>query len=297
VPQLVVQNADELPVLLLDGEHLEGAMQDRVLNASVLAAARHDTVIPVSCVERGRWHYAGGRPDFAPGVDHTYAELRAMNAEQVARATREGRGRQPDQGAVWADVERKRTQMHAGPSRTSAMRDAYEDRRADLERVRHAFVAPGRDQTGVLAVADGRVLALDVFDRPTTLAGYWDRLVRGYAVDALGAEPGGSADDAFAATRFWGDLTHPDNDATAHEGVGLGIDVILTSPGTVANALTWEGAIVHLAAFRRERAGGQGDRRRLGSRTQRIERPSVRARNRRSIWFHDDTTPDGRSDG
>ncbi len=50
-------------MLLLDGEHLEGAMQNRVLNVSVLAAARHDTVIPVSCVERGRWGYGSvGRP-------------------------------------------------------------------------------------------------------------------------------------------------------------------------------------------------------------------------------------------
>ena len=60
VPQLVLKNAGTLPVLLLDGEHLEGAMQNRVLNATVLAAPEHETVIPVSCVEQGRWGYRGG---------------------------------------------------------------------------------------------------------------------------------------------------------------------------------------------------------------------------------------------
>ena len=59
MPQLVLKNAGTLPVLLLDGEHLEGAMQNRVLNATVLAAPEHETVIPVSCVEQGRWGYRG----------------------------------------------------------------------------------------------------------------------------------------------------------------------------------------------------------------------------------------------
>jgi hypothetical protein len=283
-------------VLFLDGEHLEGAMQDRVLNASVLVAARHETVIPVSCVERGRWHYAAGRRDFAPGPDHAYTELRAMNAERIATTTRGNGVRLSDQGAVWADVERKRAQLRAGPSPTSSMRDAYEPRRTDLERIRRAFVAPGPEQTGVLAVAGGCVLALDVFDRASSLADYWDRLVRGYAIDALGTEPVGSAEDAATASGFWGELMHPDADATAHEGVGLGIDVILTSPKTLANALTWEGAVVHLAAFPRRNAEGTRDHRRPAPRARRLERPSVRARELRRIWFHEEGDPEERSD-
>ncbi|HEX6843498.1 MAG TPA: DUF6569 family protein [Actinomycetota bacterium] len=293
VPQLVVRNTGPLPVLLLDGEHLEGAMQNRVLNVTVLAAARHDTVIPVSCVERGRWGYAGPRPDFAPSTDHAYAELRAMNAGIVAENTRAGRGRRTDQDVVWAEIERKRTAMGAGHSPTGSLRDAFEDRRDDLERIRHAFVAPGPAQTGVLAAAGGHVLALDVFDHAQTLALVWDRLVRGYAADALTAAPASSDGDAAAATAFWAELGHPDNEVSAHEGVGLGVDVLVTSPGTVANALTWEGAAVHMAAFPRGRAGRPSPTR-PRRRDERIERPSVRARNRRAGWFHEERSDDGR---
>ena len=57
VPELVADNAADQAVLILDGEHLEGAMQDRVLNTSVLVGARRKTMLPVSCVESGRWHY------------------------------------------------------------------------------------------------------------------------------------------------------------------------------------------------------------------------------------------------
>ncbi|HYI46220.1 MAG TPA: DUF6569 family protein, partial [Actinomycetota bacterium] len=33
VPQVAAVNSAELPVLLLDGEHIEGAMQNRILNS------------------------------------------------------------------------------------------------------------------------------------------------------------------------------------------------------------------------------------------------------------------------
>ena len=44
-------------LLMLDGEELVGAKKNRVLNVTVLIAAQSDTVIPVSCVEQGRWSY------------------------------------------------------------------------------------------------------------------------------------------------------------------------------------------------------------------------------------------------
>src|SRR5437667_173742 len=44
---------------------------------------------------------------------------------------------------------------------------------------------PGDGQRGVLVVTGGGVLALDLFDKPSTLAAYWDGLLAGYALDAV----------------------------------------------------------------------------------------------------------------
>jgi hypothetical protein len=283
VPELLVQNLGALPVLLLDGEHLEGAWQDRILNTTVLLAARRETPIPVSCVERGRWGAASSRGRSRTSDALAFAELRGKNATRVVAAARSGRGRQTDQGEVWSEVERKRAEVGGGPSPTAAMRDAFGDRREELERIRRSFVAPGPAQTGVLAVAGSRVLALDVFDRPSTLAAYWDRLVRGYALDALRAERATSADAAFAAGGFWGEVTHPESDATQHEGVGLGIEVILTTSRSVAHALVWDGAVVHLSAFP-SLDGPDADRTR--PRAGRISRPSARTPDQGAWWFH-----------
>ena len=57
VPELIVNNDTDDLVLFLEGEELRGAKQNRVLNTSVLIAAKSKTRIPVSCVEQGRWRY------------------------------------------------------------------------------------------------------------------------------------------------------------------------------------------------------------------------------------------------
>jgi len=59
-------------ILILDGEELVGAKQNRVVNTTLLIAAASSTVIPVSCVEQGRWDYDS--PDFR-------SELRMMPPE------------------------------------------------------------------------------------------------------------------------------------------------------------------------------------------------------------------------
>ena len=165
------------------------------------------------------------------------------------------------------------------------MRDAFRGRSADLRRIVDGVGRPDAEHNGVMAFAGWRPLALDVFDRPETLAALWNRLVQGYAMDALTDEPA-SVGEEFAYGFLKGIARH-DAEATSHEGVGLGIDVILTSSNSVADALTWEGAVVHLAAF--PRATGRptsGSRPRL--RADRIARPSRRHPSRDGGWFHDE---------
>src|SRR5262245_13608638 len=57
-PELLVTNRGDTPILLVDGEELAGAKQNRVLNTSILIKAISETKIPVSCTEQGRWAYA-----------------------------------------------------------------------------------------------------------------------------------------------------------------------------------------------------------------------------------------------
>ena len=58
VPELKFVNSGARPVFLLDGEQLIGAKQNRVLNLSILVAGGKTIIIPVSCVEAGRWRHS-----------------------------------------------------------------------------------------------------------------------------------------------------------------------------------------------------------------------------------------------
>lgn len=248
VPNVVVQNKGDLPVLLVDGEHLEGAKQNRIINVSALIAERSRTILPVSCVEQGRWAYTGDA-SFAPSQDHAYARLRKMQAEASVVAAHAGRERRPSQGAVWDEVSSKHQEMGVMSS-SGAMRDSYEGHRGALRAIQKAFANPEPGQTGVLACIGGEPIVLDAFDRPDTLSKMWKRLVSGYAMDALTAPsdklPAGVAEEFMAQARA--------GEFSIQAPVGIGSDVVVTSPAVVGTALAWEEGVVHLTLFGRGRS-------------------------------------------
>lgn len=57
VPELLVNNKSEFDVIIFEGEQLIGAKQNRILNTTVIVPAGSTIVMPVSCVEEGRWSY------------------------------------------------------------------------------------------------------------------------------------------------------------------------------------------------------------------------------------------------
>lgn len=61
VPTIHIANRGVQDVLLLDGEELVGAKQNRILNTAVLVRAHSTLEVPVSCVEEGRWRYRSRR--------------------------------------------------------------------------------------------------------------------------------------------------------------------------------------------------------------------------------------------
>lgn len=255
VPQLVATNTSNQPILVVDGEHLEGAKQNRILNVSVLLAAGRETVLPVSCVEQGRWHYEG-REDFAPSEDHAYSRLRRLQAEASAQLVG-GRKVRPSQGAVWQEVASKHQEMGVRASRSGAMKDAFDERRGEVDQIRSVFSAPQNEQTGVIAFVSGYPVAMDLFDRSESLTKMWPRLISGYSLDALGMPTNGGWEKGASFLRYASEA-----EMTMHEGLGLGMDVTLTSDRIVGNALAHESGVVHMALFprseQRPRSAGPG---------------------------------------
>lgn len=58
VGRIIVTNPTPRPLLLLDGEEIVGAQQNRIIDGTVIVPAASERVVAVCCVERG----AGMRP-------------------------------------------------------------------------------------------------------------------------------------------------------------------------------------------------------------------------------------------
>ena len=245
VPELTVENQAELPTLIVDGEELVGAKQNRVANLTMLLPARQTTTIPVSCVEQGRWAYDA--PDFAVSSSVQYARGRAEKLRSVHREMRASGTKRSNQSEVWNSIAAKSHRMSVD-SPTEAMSSIFEQYSQELDNYAQAFT-PGRNQIGALFVMNNRSLGLDLFDQAATFARFLPKLVRSYAIDALERRRANSEAPATGAeaTAFLDHLSNaPFED---YPGVGLGRDAGAVANGLIAGALVVDDAVAHLTAF------------------------------------------------
>jgi hypothetical protein len=247
VPELKVVNGADVPVILLDGEELAGAKQNRVLNATILLKEKSDTLIPVSCTESGRWSY---RSDVFSDSGHISPHtLRRSKMHSVSESLAARVGFRSDQGRVWADIEQLQVRgNHRSP--TNAMRDVLEAHEESIGSYLEVF-RPVEGQRGLVAVIEGKAAGFDLLSLPRAYASLHDKLVKSYVMDALlspAAKEPGAADASLQAREILEEAA-----ACAggkYKSVGHGWDHRYRSPSLVGSALVHEGTVIHAAFFR-----------------------------------------------
>lgn len=253
VPELELTNAGDRRVLILDGEELIGAKQNRIVNTSVLVEAGATLLLPVSCVEAGRWH--ADTVAFRSEGTHYNARGRQKKVREVTAALAvEGRHR-ADQGRVWADVEAKLSGLSVG-SETRALRAVTEVHGADLERFAQELGKPQTREVGAVFALGPEIVGLDLFDQASTQAALLPKLVTSYALDAIEERPSAPAPPRTVVSRWLEVVLSAMGISRA--GVGLGNDVRLSGPGLSGATLIFEGTVVHLSAFRADPQASHG---------------------------------------
>ncbi len=254
VPNLAVENRSDSDVLIVDGEELVGAKQNRIANLTLLVPAKRTTIIPVSCVEAGRWGYS--RPDFAVTERVQYSRGRAARLHSVQASMRTTGTRVSDQSAVWDDLREKADRMEA-PSATEAMSAIYERHGATLDDYVEKLSLESA-QIGAIFVTGARQFGMDLFDRHETFAAFFPKLVRSYGIDAMERPP---ARDRTAkrkhARAFVDRLLEGSFDV--HPAVALGHDVGVVARGAIAGALIHQEVALHLTAFSEPTRATAGD--------------------------------------
>lgn len=247
VPTLLVTNTTDQPVLLLEGEVLEGGQQTRTLNVSVLVPAGSTIEVPVSCVEAGRWR--GSREFSRTRYNVSRQVRRAKHAGVYASVRRSSDFKMSDQGAVWGQVDFS-LDMHRAASSTSSYEAAQaaafeqdeERQRATLELIE---AGPAADQTGVVVAIGGKVVSAEVFGSPELLKARWEQIVRSLMFESGLAED--SASSTADAEAFLRQLAEAE--VVPAPGVGIGEERHLRSDDLVAQALVLDDALVHASVF------------------------------------------------
>src|SRR5262249_34476266 len=123
----------------------------------------------------------------AHGGSHSSPKLRHVLKASVSRSAKEGRGHGSDQGEGWKGGGRQMAALGAA-SATGAMAGTYTAHPDRLSEVagRLQYV---EGASGLAVAVGGKVVSVDLFDKPATCRKVWGRLLTGVVMDALEAGP------------------------------------------------------------------------------------------------------------
>lgn len=182
VPELLVRNLGLFDVIILEGEELRGAKQNRIANTTTIVPAQSEIILPVTCVERGRWNYVSTK--FSAEGNVIYPSLRKSSHEAVGLSMKSALRFESDQSKTWSNITTKMRRMQIN-SRTEASSDIAQgvinpeinDSLKDNLKYR-------KHQIGFLAFIDGGFAGGDVFGSPELCEKQFESMIRGYYLDA-----------------------------------------------------------------------------------------------------------------
>lgn len=245
VPELKLINKSTDKLLVVDGEELIGAKQNRIVNASFLIAALSEIVIPVSCVEQGRWSYRSAI--FSYGEKVTPPSLRKEHQKKVAESLNRGTGYRSDQGMIWDEIEEKARRMKVKSS-TGAMADLFEGQKDRLSEYLKAFQLVD-SQVGALFAINAKVVGLECFGHWQTFSKFFKKLIQSYALDAIDMYEEAKTDHIAAGDikRFMEGVRNAPR--KSYPSLGLGENIRAEGPLVSGAALIYNEAVLHFSAF------------------------------------------------
>lgn len=171
VSKVRANNKGERPVLILEGESLQGALQNRMVVDSLLVGAGRTADLSVGCVEQGRWGW--GRASRLTTSDVPVdPEIRSTSTCESVHGTG------IDQGRLWRDVHGKlarwRTQTASSCYTTGSTNEAQRTRRRVSE------IEPLPNQIGVLVTRGDQLVGLEVLSDPALWRRAAGRLLPSY---------------------------------------------------------------------------------------------------------------------
>ncbi|HEY0195975.1 MAG TPA: DUF6569 family protein [Methanobacterium sp.] len=245
VGELKVKNRADIPVLLLDGEEIVGAKQNRVLNTTILVGAGTEIKVPVSCTEQGRWSYKSRR--FSDSNVIAARRVRRSKSASVKDSLRNTGNFRSNQREVWREIDEMSMDAKVSSS-TRAMKDVYNSQETDLSRFIEAFPYK-ENQKGILVLINSEIAGLEVVSSEKAYKLLHEKLIRSYAVDViLSPDPEKQGKDVIQEAKEFVDRTKKSSESR-HKSVGYGCDHRFDGEKLIGSSLIVEGKVIYSAFF------------------------------------------------
>ena len=245
VPQIQVHNPTNEPLLIPAGKVLSGGRQTRTVNVSILVAPGSTIVIPVSCVEAGRWH---GEHRFEDSKRFASRRVRMEKQRSVARNVKNLRTKMSDQSAVWSSIDAEMASRHLSSDTKSFL---YAEESMNDEKKRFTAVqellneGPEPLQNGIAIAQGDEVVSVEMFASPDALKSSYEALIRSAIFDSPDKKVKSPSEGAVQ--KFLDQILSAET--TEATGVGLGTEYHIGNDKFVAHALAYEGKFLHANAF------------------------------------------------
>ncbi len=247
VNEIYVVNHSQFFIFLMDGDILSGAKQNRVLNTSILLGPQSKTIIPVSCVEQGRWNYKSDKFDTTDYI--APVELRKSKAEYVSASLKCDQSHRSNQFGIWNTVRDVSQKMNVN-SRTANLSDVYSERQGAYEKFINAFKCD-EGANGVAFFINNKLINIEIFNRTDIFEEYFPKMLKGIAMDAFGIRQKGELNKAEAEYKTVELLDQIEAlTPEIHKGVALGNENRFVTNNVTGFALEYNSNLIHFTAMR-----------------------------------------------
>lgn len=245
VGEVKVKNNAVVPLLLLDGEEILGSKQNRIVNSTIIIQANSEKIIPVSCVEEGRWDYKSDKFKYSDTM--ATGRVRERKQQSVTNSLRENNNFNSDQCGVWLDVNQIETELVLDNA-TGALHDSYQKKTFDINSYKDNFTVNNK-QNGLIVFINGKLAGFELLYNSSAYKNYHDKIIKSYILDAIATQNMESMTIEYGVDELIEIIKN--SKIEKFNSVGLGVDYRVESNEITGSALFYEDNLVNASFFKK----------------------------------------------
>ncbi|WP_304125224.1 DUF6569 family protein [Methanosphaera cuniculi] len=245
VNKLNVINNAITPLLILDGEELIGAKQNRIVNATYIIPPKTTMKIEVSCTEEGRWKYTTNH--FKYSGHFAESKLRKAKAQDVTKSLKKSKTRKSNQARIWNRISKVSDNLDV-KSETSAMREIYTNNKAKINKYLENL-KDENDTIGSIILINNEVSGIELLFNTILYKENHKKLIESYIPEAIERKNENYNNKSIDVDEFINKIITSKTQQYKPEGIG--VDVRVESEDIIGSTILLENNPINASFFRK----------------------------------------------